>query len=168
MESDLCRRIQSLRQGVAGYNPFIVIVVTAWENSNGTVKRVIDSGADDLLLRPFSPAILGQRLRTHIERRKGFVVTSEYVGPDRRKDTSRASNVTVFEPPNSLKMKAKEGLSPEEATLRLDSELKSAREALVAEKLRRDAFHILRVVAADAGSNSRHLRYEVDLSKLRG
>ena len=43
MESDLCRRIQGLRQGVAGYNPFIVIIVTAWENSNGTVKRVIAS-----------------------------------------------------------------------------------------------------------------------------
>lgn len=167
VESDLCRRIQSLRQGVAGYNPFIVIIVTAWENSNGTVKRVIDSGADDLLLRPFSPAILGQRLRTHIERRKGFVVTSEYVGPDRRKDPSRASNVTVFEPPNSLKMKVKEGLSPEEATLRLDGELKSAREALVAEKLRRDAFQICVLWRLMQGQIPGTSRYEVDLSKLR-
>ena len=141
-DADLCRMIQALRQGTAGFNPFIVIIVTAWEKSAGLVSRVVDSGADDLLLRPFSTTLLGQRIEAHVERRKGFVVTSDYVGPDRRKDTVRPSNVELFEPPNSLKMKAKERLSAEETTVRLDIELRAARELLNAEKLRRDAFQI--------------------------
>jgi DNA-binding response OmpR family regulator len=141
-DADLCRMIQGLRQGTAGFNPFIVIIVTAWEKSAGLVTRVVDSGADDLLLRPFSTTLLGQRIAAHVERRKGFVVTSDYVGPDRRKDMVRPSNVELFEPPNSLKMKAKERLSAEEATVRLDIELRAARELLNTEKLRRDAFQI--------------------------
>ncbi|HEY0300790.1 MAG TPA: hypothetical protein VGC36_05635 [Rhizomicrobium sp.] len=139
---DLCRMIQELRQGAAGFNPFIVIIVTAWEKSAALVTRVINSGADDLLLRPFSTALLGQRIESHVERRKGFVVTSDYVGPDRRKDLSRPSNVELFEPPNSLKMKAKDRLSAEETTQRLDAELRVARDVLNTEKLRRDAFQI--------------------------
>jgi DNA-binding response OmpR family regulator len=141
-DGDLCRMIQDLRQGAAGFNPFIVIIVTAWEKSAGLVTRVVNSGADDLLLRPFSTTLLGQRIEVHVERRKGFVVTSGYVGPDRRKDTVRPSNVEMFEPPNSLKMKAKERLSPEEASARLDVELRAARELLNAEKIRRDAFQV--------------------------
>ena len=141
-DTALCKTIQELRQGSQGFNPFIVIIVTAWEKSGALVTRVVNSGADDLLLRPFSTTLLGQRIEAHVERRKGFVVTTDYVGPDRRKDLSRPSNVELFDPPNSLKMKAKERLSAEQATARLDSELKAARELLNSEKLRRDAFQI--------------------------
>ena len=141
-DAQLCKVIQELRQGAAGFNPFIVIIVTAWDKSASLVTRVVNSGADDLLLRPFSTALLGQRIDSHVERRKGFVVTSDYVGPDRRKDDSRPSTVELFDPPNSLKMKAKDRLSPEETALRLDSELRAARELLNCEKLRRDAFQI--------------------------
>jgi DNA-binding response OmpR family regulator len=139
---ELCEVIQQLRQGGAGGNPFIVIIVTAWEKSPAMINGVISSGADDLLLRPFSTALLGQRIETHIERRKGFVITTDYVGPDRRKETGRASNVELFEPPNSLKMKAKDKLSGDVIAKKLDAELKSAREKLTSEKLRRDSFQV--------------------------
>jgi DNA-binding response OmpR family regulator len=139
---ELCATIQQLRQGAAGYNPFIVIIVTAWEKSTALITKVVSSGADDLLLRPFSTALLGQRIESHIERRKGFVITTDYVGPDRRKDTARASNVELFEPPNSLKMKAKDKMSGEAIARKLDAELKMAREKLTSEKLRRDSFQV--------------------------
>jgi DNA-binding response OmpR family regulator len=141
-DGDLCKMIQDLRQGSSAFNPFIVIIVTAWEKSAALVTRVVNSGADDLLLRPFSTSLLGQRIETHVERRKAFVVTSEYVGPDRRKDNARSGAVEMFDPPNSLKMKAKDRLSAEEATMRLDAELRTARDLLNTEKLRRDAFQI--------------------------
>jgi len=131
-----------LRQGGAGYNPFIVIIVTAWEKNTSLISKVVSSGADDLLLRPFSTALLGQRIETHIDRRKGFVITTDYVGPDRRKDNSRVSNVELFEPPNSLKMKAKDKMSSDAIARKLDTELKSAREKLTSEKLRRDTFQV--------------------------
>ncbi|MBL6852352.1 MAG: hypothetical protein ISS15_03255 [Alphaproteobacteria bacterium] len=141
-DTALCKTIQDLRQGGQGFNPFIVIIVTAWEKSGALVSRVVNSGADDLLLRPFSTTLLGQRIETHVERRKGFVVTTDYVGPDRRKDLTRPSNIEMFEPPNSLKMKAKDRLSVEETAMRLDGELRGAREKLNNEKLKRDAFQI--------------------------
>jgi len=139
---ELCAAIQQMRQGGASHNPFIVVIVTAWEKSSALINKVVSSGADDLILRPFSTAALGQRIETHIDRRKGFVITTDYVGPDRRKDTSRASNVELFDPPNSLKMKAKDKLSSEAIARKLDSELKTAREKLTSEKLRRDSFQV--------------------------
>jgi len=139
---ELCSVIQQLRQGAAGYNPFIVIIVTAWENNAGLINQVISSGADDLLLRPFSTMLLKSRIEVHVDRRKGFVITTDYVGPDRRKDSNRPSDVELFVPPNSLKMKAKDKMSAEDIARKLDAELKTAREKLTSEKLRRDSFQV--------------------------
>src|ERR1700744_2720127 len=88
-DGDLCSVIQSMRQGTHGHNPFIVVIATAWEKSATLIAKVVDSGADDMLLRPFSTALLQSRIETHIQRRKGFVVTTDYIGPDRRKDQTR-------------------------------------------------------------------------------
>jgi DNA-binding response OmpR family regulator len=139
---ELCATIQQLRQGGAGYNPFVVIIVTAWEKNTALINKVVSSGADDLILRPFSTAVLGARIESHVERRKNFVITTDYVGPDRRKETGRPTNVELFEPPNSLKMKAKDRLSADIVARKLDTELKTAREKLTTEKLRRDSFQV--------------------------
>src|SRR5580692_3325713 len=142
VDNDLCALIQRLRQGETGENPFVVIIVTAWDNSNTLVGRVVNSGADDLILRPFSVAQLSQRIRTHVERRKGFVVTSDYIGPDRRRNADRPSDVELFQPPNSLKMKVQENLTADAAAKRLESELAAVRSKFDSEKLSRDAFQI--------------------------
>jgi DNA-binding response OmpR family regulator len=166
-DADLCNSIQSLRQGTAGFNPFIVIIVTAWENSTALVTRVLNSGADDLILRPFSTSILGARIKSHVERRKSFVITTDYVGPDRHRDFSRSSNVELFEPPNSLKMKAQDRMSADETAHRLDVALKSAREVLNSEKLRRDAFQICvlwRLIQQDLPNTP---AYDADMAKLQ-
>lgn len=165
--TQLCDLIQNLRQG-AGANPFIVVIVTAWDNSNALVSRILNSGADDLLLRPFSVAQLGQRVRTHIERRKGFVITTDYIGPDRRRDSNRPSNVELYQPPNSLKLKAADGLTGDEVAARLEGELRTARDVFGAEKLRRDAFQICvlwRLLQSYAPGIA---QYDLDLAKLTG
>jgi DNA-binding response OmpR family regulator len=141
-DEELCATIQQLRQGSAGHNPFIVIIVTAWEKNTTLINRVVSSGADDLLLRPISTALLGQRIEAHVDRRKGFIITTDYVGPDRRRDSVRVSNVELFDPPNSLKMKAKDRLSGDDIARKLDAELRVAREKLTTEKLRRDSFQV--------------------------
>jgi DNA-binding response OmpR family regulator len=166
-ENELCEMIQGLRQGADGHNPFIVIVVTAWENSAALVTRVLNSGADDLLLRPFSTALLGSRIRSHSEKRKSFVITSDYVGPDRRSDAARPSNVELFEPPNSLKMRAQERLAPDEINQRLDAQLKTARDMLTSEKLRRDAFQICVLWRLLQGHVPGSEKYLAELAKLK-
>jgi len=94
------------------------------------------------LLRPFSTALLGTRIEAHIERRKGFVITTDYVGPDRRRDAGRSGDTEMFDPPNSLKMKAKDRMPADLIAKKLDLELQGARERLAGEKLRRDSFQI--------------------------
>lgn len=142
-DAELCDTIQSLRQGEGGHlNPFLVIIVTAWKKTQSLVSRVVNSGADDLVLRPFSTTQLGLRIDAHVERRKNFVITHDYVGPDRRSDPTRVSTIEPFIPPNSLKMKAKDGFSPVETQNRLQRELRIAKETLNTEKLRRDSFQM--------------------------
>jgi len=51
-----------------GYNPFTVFIVIAWEKSESLITKVVNSGADDLLLRPSSISFLGARIETHIVR----------------------------------------------------------------------------------------------------
>jgi DNA-binding response OmpR family regulator len=163
---ELCSAVQQLRQGSAGYNPFIVIIVTAWEKSSSLITRVVNSGADDLLLRPFSTALLGSRIEAHIDRRKGFVITTDYVGPDRGRGPSQSSQAPLFDPPNSLKMKAKEKLTSDIIAKRLDGELKVARDKLTAEKLRRDSFQICVLWRLMQEQPAGALQNSVDLAKL--
>lgn len=163
---ELCQVIQQLRQGWAGYNPFIVIMVTAWEKSAPLITKVINSGADDLLLRPFSTTLLGTRIEAHIERRKSFVITTDYVGPDRRHDADRAEESELFDPPNSLRMKAKDRISAESVAKRLDMELQLAREKLAGEKLRRDSFQICVLWRLLQDQRTDEPQFQADLGKL--
>ena len=110
--------------------------------ASGLIGRVVSSGADDLLLRPFSTAVLGQRIESQIDRRKGFVIATDYVGPDRRGDGARPGGGELFEPPNSLRMKAVGKLGADLLARRLEADLRQAREKLLCERLRRDSFQI--------------------------
>ncbi len=140
-ESDVCALIQTIRQGQLGDDPFLVIVATTWRRDGTIVNRAINSGADDLLARPFSAAILGERLINLIERRKDFVVTSDYVGPDRRRDPTRAG-LPCIGVPSSLKLKCASDLSAAAAQDRLTREVAAAKRTVCSERLRRDATQI--------------------------
>jgi DNA-binding response OmpR family regulator len=152
----ICNLISNVRSGAIGYNPFVVVIATSWDKSRALVKRVIDAGADDIILRPYSTGALTARIDTHAERRRGFVITHDYIGPDRRRDPSRVSAV-LFEPPNSLAMKTQGYVVAEAVAAQLDTELRSARGYLNAEKIRRDSFQIcvLRRMLADGKPGQR-------------
>jgi len=136
---DFVRRV---RRGDIPCNPFAVVVVTTWLPEAQLVKKVMDCGADDLLTRPFSTAMLGERLRTHVHARKGFVVTADYVGPDRRNDASRPNSAKLISVVNSLKMKAVEGKSGFEAQQAIKAGVSEGRRSVNEERMRRAAFQI--------------------------
>lgn len=149
VEAELCKAIQTLRQGLSGNNPYALVVATTWRRDDTLVKLFINCGADDLLARPFSPELLGERLRAHIERRKGFVVTTEYIGPDRRRDfrstgkDEKADNSGgMIEVPNSLRMKVVDGLSGELAERAIAKAINAANHIVNQHKMRRDAFQL--------------------------
>ena len=114
----VCELIEALRHGRLGRNPFQVVLATSWIQSAEVVRKVIDAGADDVILRPLSVGALKTRITLQVESRKDFVVTSTYIGPDRRRDPNRGPSDNLVQVPNSLRAKAAQGLlggaNPEE------------------------------------------------------
>jgi len=137
-EPAVCQLIRDLRHGRIGDNPFVVVIATSWRQSGDLVRRVIESGADDLILRPLSTGTLKSRIDQQIEARKSFVVTSTYIGPDRRRSAGRSEGDGLIQVPNSLRLKAKDGvLAGMPAT-----ELADVRRRMERLRLEKDAFHI--------------------------
>jgi len=139
---EACRVMQEIRQGKTGRNPFLIIIATTWQTSGEIVRGVVGAGADDLLVRPFSVKQVADRIRTHVDARKGFVVTSDYIGPDRRRDSQRPSDAQLIAVPNSLKLRAAEGLPAQAAAVLAARAIEKSRSLVNLEKMRRSAFQI--------------------------
>jgi CheY-like chemotaxis protein len=137
-ELELCQAIRELRRGEQSYNPFVIIIVTAWMPNITLATEILHCGADGLLLRPFSAALLDQRIRAHVLQQKPFIVTADYIGPERR-TAGRQSSVLSFDPPNSLKIKIDGRADPDEAIRRYNANLRAACAKLADAKQRRNA-----------------------------
>lgn len=99
--------IYRVRQYQLGTNPFIVVITMALDPSRDEIMQIIDSGSDDLLLKPISAGILKDRVNYLINDRKKFVVTSDYIGPTRRAQHREGTvEIPEFEVPNPLQAKA--------------------------------------------------------------
>jgi DNA-binding response OmpR family regulator len=95
--------LRAQRLGELGVNPFIPIIATLWAGQTDLVADLMNCGCDDVLLRPFSAAQTLERITSIIMARKSFVVTSDYVGPDRGKVSPIGMNPEKFDPPNALR-----------------------------------------------------------------
>jgi len=146
----------SIRRSDAARNPFAVIMVSTWLPEAQLVRKVLDAGADDLLCRPFSVASFGERLRTHVHARKGFVVTAEYVGPDRRNDAGRPNSAKLIPVVNSMKLKAMDGKSGFEAQTAIQAGVLAARRNVNEERMRRAAFQIGVIAGFVHGQTTQH------------
>ncbi len=105
-DGDFCGFVYELRHHMIGSNPFLPVIATGHSPDHAMVGEVIESGADDFLSKPLSASQLGDRIRALVNHRKPFLVTTDYIGPDRRKDVERESTVPLLEVPNTLKAKA--------------------------------------------------------------
>lgn len=102
----VCELIRKMRHHEIGNNPFLITIALAAEPTPDVVRAVINSGSDDLLLRPVSVAKLLERIVFFTRGRKGFVVTSDYIGPDRRKATRPGTEeIPVIQVPNAVRAK---------------------------------------------------------------
>lgn len=135
-DQDVFKMVRSIRRSELGSNPFVVILLTTWSRDTTHIKRAIECGADDVIVRPFSTMFAEERVRALVRHRKEFVVTSDYIGPDRRKDAERESSAQALQVPNFL-----------QATVEGDAEamaqgakwVKAARETVNSERIRRVA-----------------------------
>lgn len=92
-----------VRQGGHGQNPYVVTIGVTEVPTEANIKRVFDAGVDNILLKPLSMNALLDRLSAIIMRRKSFVVSSEYIGPDRRIRPRQELCLPLINVPNSLK-----------------------------------------------------------------
>lgn len=104
---DVCELVNQVRHHKIGNNPFVVSILLTSDPTQDLVRRMVDSGADDLVVKPFSTENLLQRLKVLTRGRKPFVVTHDYIGPDRRKAPREGTLPTpLLEVPNPLRSKA--------------------------------------------------------------
>lgn len=137
-DGDFCEFMFSLRHHEFGNNPFLPVIGMTWDPTPDLVKRVIESGADDLLAKPISTAQLQDRIRSLINTRKPFVVTSDYIGPDRRSGSSRETTVPLLDVPNTLRAKA----TGEDQKVDMQQVIDGAIAEVNLQKLDRHAFQI--------------------------
>lgn len=104
---DLCDLIYKVRHHQIGQNPFLVTLTLTANPTADTVHKIVNCGSDDLLLKPVSVGQIIERLKILTLKRKGFVVTTDYIGPDRRKNGARpgAVEIPVVNVPNPLHYK---------------------------------------------------------------
>lgn len=103
---EACDLVQSIRQNEIGKNPFMCILGITWNPTETEVQKVIDSGVDLLVAAPMSPKQVLNRVEALVHARMPFVATSDYVGPDRRKESDREQTVPLMHVPNTLRNKA--------------------------------------------------------------
>lgn len=137
-----CARIRAMREGRACANPFVHIVLMAWKLDNDVVRRALSCGADEFVTRPFSVAFLGARIKASMESRANFVVTGDYVGPDRRRDQLRRTDVPAFVAPNSMQIKCSANYDPIHTPAAIAREIKAASAKVGEDRVRRSSVQL--------------------------
>jgi len=135
---EACEIFHGIRHNELGTNPFVCIIAVAWSPKQPLVNKVVDSGADLLVAAPISPSVILDRIDSLVHNRKPFVVTTDYVGPDRRFQKDRPSDVKHIDVPNSLRDKA---LGKVDAAA-LKERIRATRESIDGQKIDRHAFQV--------------------------
>lgn len=100
---DLCH---GLRHNLIGHNPFATVLEWNSRPTEAIVQKAAQCGIDGVISDPPSAPRIIHSVARFIENRRPFVVTSDYIGPDRRSDDERSGDELLIEVPNALKTKA--------------------------------------------------------------
>ena len=103
---ELCELVKEIRNNKIGRNPFVCLLGITWNPVRAEVERMVDAGIDSIIAAPLSPQQMFDRINSMVQGRLPFVVTRDYVGPDRRKDAERNPGRPLMEVPNTLRAKA--------------------------------------------------------------
>lgn len=95
--------IRDIRNGVLHEHPFPLVIMLAHEKSEQHLRAVIDCGPDAIVLAPISITDLFSKIDRLASGRKPFIVTRDYIGPDRRTAPREGGNQPlIIEAPNPL------------------------------------------------------------------
>ena len=138
-DGDLYDLVHKIRHHELGDNPFIVVTALITEPTPKMVKKIFDAGCDDLIPKPISTGLLFERVLNLARNRKPFVVTSDYIGPNRRaKPRPGTQQNPEIDVPNPLTAKAADDTSAED----LQAEIDKVANVLNEQKMERHAYQI--------------------------
>ncbi len=138
-DGDLYDLVHKIRHHELGDNPFILVTALITAPTPKMVKKIFDAGCDDLIQKPISTGLLFERVLNLARNRKPFVVTSDYIGPDRRAKTwPGTQQIPLIEVPNPLKVKAMDDTSAED----LQADIDRVANVLNEQKMERHAYQI--------------------------
>ena len=80
----LTKFIKLVRSGKLGPNPYLLAVATTTVPTETRFRSIIDAGIDAMVVKPISVSALTDRINLLSHHRKEFMVSSHYIGPDRR------------------------------------------------------------------------------------
>ncbi|MBC8339304.1 MAG: response regulator transcription factor [Alphaproteobacteria bacterium] len=113
--------MRKIRHHEIGDNPFPITIALSSDSHFRNVSQTMNAGFDIMLLKPFSMGTFLDRVHHLIRARSPFVVTADYIGPDRRLDQRpSARKDLLINVPNPLKIMA----SGEVTALRMQNDIK--------------------------------------------
>ena len=99
--------VKDIRSFKLGTNPFVMITMMVSGENDTNVKRAMVAGCDDIMIKPVSPGRMLDRIVHFTFNRTPFIVTTDYLGPERRKPTAdRPSKIRQLIVVNTVKDKA--------------------------------------------------------------
>lgn len=135
-DGDMTKLIRKLRHFEEGDNPFIPVIAMTWQPTPQEVRKMAQSGTDYLVSKPIAPKDLFDRIDAVVNKRKPFIVTADYIGPDRRNDPNRESSLRRIEVPNSLHEK----MTGKELTVEFGNRIAAVWREINDERIGRNAF----------------------------
>jgi len=138
-EGDFNEYVNELRHGRHGDNPFLVVITLVSSPSRDSVHAAINSGTDHVLAKPFDAATLVEKITEMTHARKRFVVTTDYIGPDRR-STHRPGTMQVaqIDVPNPLHQR----MSGNASAVKSKRTIEAAKLNINEQKVQRHAYQI--------------------------
>lgn len=99
--------IDKIRHGKTATSPYAVIFGVVDQPDPKTLEALANAGLDDVLVKPIALGNIIDRVEKRVKARKAFVVTMDYVGPDRRVSLRPgAEQIPLVDVPNPLSFKA--------------------------------------------------------------
>lgn len=138
-EGDFNEYVRELRHGQHGDNPFLVVITLVSSPSQDAVHAAINSGTDHVLAKPFGANALIDKVTELTHSRKRFVVTTDYIGPDRR-STHRPGTMQVaqIDVPNPLHQR----MSGSASAAKSKRSIEAAKLVINEQKVQRHAYQI--------------------------
>lgn len=98
---EFCREV---RMGEESPDPYLPIIMITAYSEVSRVKQALNSGVDEFLVKPVRANDVAARINAVVERRRSFVRSNNYFGPDRRrrKDPSYTGPMRRAEDPGEF------------------------------------------------------------------